>query len=58
MRIALETMAGKGSEVGRSFEEIAQIIDGVTHDRLSICFDTCHTHDAGYNVKEDFDGIE
>lgn len=56
--IALETMAGKGSEVGRSFEEIAQIIDGVTHnDRLSICFDTCHTHDAGYNIKEDFDGV-
>lgn len=58
VRIALETMAGKGTEVGRSFEEIAQIIDGVTHnDRLSVCFDTCHTHDAGYNVKEDFDGV-
>ncbi|OHS38413.1 deoxyribonuclease IV [Staphylococcus sp. HMSC62B09] len=58
VRIALETMAGKGSEVGRSFEEIAQIIDGVTHnDRLSICFDTCHTHDAGYNIKEEFDGV-
>ena len=58
VRIALETMAGKGSEVGQSFEEIAQIIDGVTHnDRLSICFDTCHTHDAGYNIKEDFDGV-
>ncbi|PTK59153.1 deoxyribonuclease IV [Staphylococcus haemolyticus] len=58
VRIALETMAGKGSEVGRSFEQIAQIIDGVTHnDRLSICFDTCHTHDAGYNIKEDFDGV-
>ncbi|OLF64720.1 deoxyribonuclease IV [Staphylococcus sp. MB377] len=58
VRIALETMAGKGSEVGRSFEEIAQIIDEVTHnDRLSICFDTCHTHDAGYNIKEDFDGV-
>ena len=58
VRIALETMAGKGSEIGRSFEEIAQIIDGVTHnEQLSICFDTCHTHDAGYNVKEDFDGI-
>ena len=57
IRIALETMAGKGTEVGRSFEEIAQIIDGVTHnDRLSVCFDTCHTHDAGYNVK-DFDGV-
>ena len=58
VRIALETMVGKGSEVGRTFEEIAQIIDGVTHnDRLSICFDTCHTHDAGYNIKEDFDGV-
>ncbi len=58
VRIALETMAGKGSEVGRTFEEIAQIIDGVTHnDRLSICFDTCHTHAAGYNIKEDFDGV-
>ena len=58
VRIALETMAGKGSEVGRTFEEIAQIIDGVTHnERLSICFDTCHTHDAGYNIKEDFDGV-
>ena len=52
VRIALETMAGKGTEIGRSFEELARIIDGVTHnDRLSICFDTCHTHDAGYNIK-------
>ena len=58
VRIALETMAGKGSEIGRNFEEIARIIDGVKHnERLSICFDTCHTHDAGYNIKEDFDGV-
>lgn len=58
VRIALETMAGKGSEVGRNFEELARIIDGLNHnDRLSVCFDTCHTHDAGYNVKEDFDGV-
>ncbi|MGU3342293.1 deoxyribonuclease IV [Staphylococcus succinus] len=58
VRIALETMAGKGSEIGRNFEEIAQIIDGVNrNERLSVCFDTCHTHDAGYNVKEDFDGV-
>jgi deoxyribonuclease IV len=58
LQIALETMAGKGSECGRSFEELATIIDGVTHnDKLSICFDTCHTHDAGYNIIEDFDGI-
>ncbi|AJC96094.1 deoxyribonuclease IV [Staphylococcus hyicus] len=58
VRIALETMAGKGSEVGRSFEEIAQIIDGVTHnERLSVCLDTCHIHDAGYDVVNDFDGV-
>lgn len=58
VRIALETMAGKGSECGKTFEEIAQIIDGVNHnERLSVCFDTCHTNDAGYNVKEDFDGV-
>ncbi|MCI8278141.1 deoxyribonuclease IV [Staphylococcus xylosus] len=58
VRIALETMAGKGSEIGRNFEEIARIIDGVeNNERLSVCFDTCHTHDAGYNVKKDFDGV-
>jgi deoxyribonuclease IV len=58
VQIALETMAGKGSECGRSFEELAMIIDGVTHnDKLSVCFDTCHTHDAGYPIIEDFDGV-
>ncbi|MCP3741370.1 deoxyribonuclease IV [Rossellomorea sp. BNER] len=58
VQIALETMAGKGSECGRSFEELAQIIEGVTHnDKLSVCFDTCHTHDAGYDIVEDFDGV-
>lgn len=58
LQIALETMAGKGSECGKSFEELAMIIDGVHYnDKLSICFDTCHTHDAGYNIVEDFDGV-
>lgn len=58
VQIALETMAGKGSECGKAFEELAMIIDGVTHnDHLSVCFDTCHTHDAGYNIVEDFDGV-
>ena len=58
VQIALETMAGKGSECGRTFEELAMIIDGVTHnEHLSICFDTCHTHDAGYNIVEDFGGV-
>ncbi len=58
VQIALETMAGKGSECGKSFEELAMIIDGVNYnDKLSVCFDTCHTHDAGYKVAEDFDGV-
>jgi deoxyribonuclease-4 len=58
LQIALETMAGKGSECGKSFEELAMIMEGVTHnDKLSVCFDTCHTHDAGYNIVEDFDGV-
>ncbi|WP_252393503.1 deoxyribonuclease IV [Hydrogenibacillus sp. N12] len=58
VRIALETMAGKGTEVGRTFEEIAAIIDGVRHpERLSVCFDTCHVHDAGYDLVGDLDGV-
>lgn len=58
VRIALETMAGKGTECGRSFDEIAKIIDGVTHnERLSVCFDTCHVHDAGYDIVHDFEGV-
>lgn len=57
-QIALETMAGKGTELGRSFEELARIIDGVTHnDKLSITFDTCHVYDAGYDIVKDFDGV-
>ena len=56
--IALETMAGKGSEVGRTFEDIARIYDGVKYnDKLRVCFDTCHTHDAGYDVKNNFDKV-
>ena len=56
--IALETMAGKGSEIGRTFEELAAIYDGVCHpERLRVCFDTCHTHDAGYDIINDFDGV-
>lgn len=56
--IALETMAGKGSELGKTFEELAAIYDGVTKkDRLRVCFDTCHTHDSGYDIIHDFDGV-
>lgn len=58
VQIALETMAGKGSECGRSFEELAAIIDGVTHNQqLSVCFDTCHVHDAGYDIVHDLDTV-
>ncbi|WP_091483300.1 deoxyribonuclease IV [Gracilibacillus orientalis] len=58
VQIALETMAGKGSEIGRNFDELARIIDGVTHnEKLSICMDTCHIHDAGYPIVDDFDGV-
>ena len=56
--VLLETMAGKGSEVGRSFEELARIIDGVTHDELlGVCLDTCHVADAGYDIVHDLDGV-
>lgn len=56
--VLLETMAGKGTEVGRSFEELARIIDGVAHDELlGVCLDTCHVADAGYDVVSDLDGV-
>ena len=56
--IALETMAGKGSEIGRTFEELKMIYDGVHRkDRLRVCFDTCHVNDAGYDLVNDYDGV-
>lgn len=58
VNIALETMSGKGSELGRNFEELARIYDGVIYnDKLRVCFDTCHTHDSGYDIIHDFDGV-
>ncbi|MCM3628828.1 deoxyribonuclease IV [Paenibacillus glycanilyticus] len=58
VNIALETMAGKGTEIGRSFEEIASIIDKVqNNERLTVCMDTCHMHDAGYDLINDLDGV-
>lgn len=58
VHIALETMAGKGSEIGRNFEELAKIYDGVKYsDKLRVCFDTCHTNDAGYDLVQDFDTV-
>ena len=56
--IALETMAGKGSEIGRTFEELARIYDGVNYnDKLRVCFDTCHTSDSGYDIVGHFDDV-
>ena len=56
--IALETMAGKGSEIGRSFEERARIYEGVhKKERLRVCFDTCHVNDAGYDLSHDYEGV-
>ena len=56
--VLLETMAGKGSEVGRNFEELRAIIDRVNLKQyLGVCFDTCHTWDGGYDVAGDIDGV-
>ena len=56
--IALETMAGKGSEIGRTFEELKAIYDGVDKkERLRVCFDTCHVNDAGYDIVNHYDEV-
>ena len=56
--VLLETMSGKGSEVGRSFEEIKEIIDRTELDnKLGVCLDTCHVYDAGYDIVADIDGV-
>lgn len=56
--IALETMAGKGSEIGRTFEELKQIYDGVNkRERLRVCFDTCHVNDAGYDIVNHYEEV-
>ena len=56
--VLLETMSGKGSEVGGKFEDLARIIDGVrVKDHIGVCMDTCHIHDAGYDIINDLDGV-
>lgn len=56
--VLLETMAGKGSEVGRTFEEIAEIISRVElKDKMGVCLDTCHVYDAGYDIVNNLDGV-
>jgi len=57
-KVLLETMSGKGSEVGSTFEELKRIIDGVElNDKLGVCLDTCHVYDAGYDIVNDLDGV-
>lgn len=55
--VLLETMAGKGSEIGGRFEELKAILDAVGSDRLGVCLDTCHVYDGGYDIVGDLDGV-
>ena len=55
--VLLETMAGKGSEVGGNFQELKDIIDGVGSDCVGVCLDTCHIYDGGYDIVNDLDGV-
>ena len=55
--VLLETMAGKGSEVGGRFEELKAIMDGVGRENVGVCMDTCHVYDAGYDIVNDLDGV-
>ncbi len=55
--VLLETMAGKGSEIGGTFQELRAILDGVGDSRVGICLDTCHVWDGGYDIVHDLDGV-
>ena len=55
--VLLETMAGKGSEIGGRFEELKAIIDAVGSDKIGVCLDTCHVYDGGYDIVNDLDGV-
>ena len=55
--VLLETMAGKGSEIGGRFEELKAILDAVGSDRVGVCLDTCHVYDGGYDIVNDLDGV-
>lgn len=55
--VLLETMAGKGSEIGGSFQELKMILDGVGSSRVGVCLDTCHIYDAGYDIVNDLNGV-
>lgn len=56
--VLIETMAGKGTEIGRTFEEVKRILDGVDlKEKMGVCLDTCHIYDAGYDIVNDLDGV-
>ena len=55
--VLLETMAGKGSEIGGSFEELKMLLDAVGSNQVGVCLDTCHIYDAGYDIVNDLDGV-
>ena len=57
VKVLLETMAGKGSEIGGNFKELKAIIDAVGSDNLGVCLDTCHVYDGGYDIVQDLDGV-
>lgn len=57
VKVLLESMAGKGSEVGASFQELRDIIDAVGSDNVGVCLDTCHIYDGGYDIVGDLDGV-
>ena len=57
VKVLLETMAGKGSEIGGRFEELKAIIDAVGSDHVGVCLDTCHVYDGGYDIVGDLDGV-
>lgn len=58
VEICLEGMSGKGTEIGRNFEELSRIIEGVTHnEHMGVCIDTCHLYSAGYDIVNDLDGV-
>ena len=55
--VLLETMAGKGSEIGGNFQELKAIMDGVGSEQIGVCLDSCHVYDAGYDIVHDLDGV-
>jgi len=57
VQVLLETMAGKGSEIGGNFQELKDILDGVGSPSVGVCLDTCHVYDAGYDIVNDLDGV-